>query len=84
VSLSFYLCVFFCTYLHENFRQKGQISDHKLPFKSAFHLLPDLKGPLLFPGKIASFTDENEGQLLAISDTGNNRILVTGKCQFLL
>ncbi|XP_066138523.1 NHL repeat-containing protein 2 [Euwallacea fornicatus] len=59
------------------YKEKNLISNHKLPFKSAFHFLPELKGPLLFPGKIASFSDENEGQLLAISDTGNNRILVT-------
>ncbi|CAG9768784.1 unnamed protein product [Ceutorhynchus assimilis] len=60
----------------EFYKEKNQISNHKLPFKSAFHHLPDLKGPLLFPGKISLFAREND-QILAISDTGNNRILIT-------
>ncbi|KAJ8970807.1 hypothetical protein NQ314_001020 [Rhamnusium bicolor] len=58
------------------YKSKNLISDHKLPFKSAYHLLPDLKGPLLFPGKITNFLDENNHELLAISDTGNNRVLI--------
>ncbi|CAH1175658.1 unnamed protein product [Phaedon cochleariae] len=58
------------------YKDQNMISDHKLPFKSAFHLLPDLKGPLLFPGKITNFVDENNHELLAVADTGNNRILI--------
>ncbi|RZC32846.1 NHL repeat-containing protein 2 [Asbolus verrucosus] len=60
----------------EYYKSKKQISDHRLPFKSAYHLLPDLKGPLLFPGKITKFIDEKHQEILAISDTGNNRILI--------
>ncbi|XP_019868171.1 NHL repeat-containing protein 2 isoform X2 [Aethina tumida] len=58
------------------YKEKKQISNHKLPFRSAYHLLPDLKGPLLFPGKITNFVDENNDEVIAISDTGNNRILI--------
>ncbi|KAF7278869.1 NHL repeat-containing protein 2 isoform X2 [Rhynchophorus ferrugineus] len=58
------------------YKEKNLISNHKLPSKSAFHLLPDLKGPLLFPGKITSFVGEDGEQILAVSDTGNSRILI--------
>lgn len=61
----------------EFYGNQNQLSNHKLPFKSAYHLLPDLKGPLLFPGKVANFYDKNNNiELLAISDTGNHRILI--------
>ncbi|XP_063909469.1 NHL repeat-containing protein 2 isoform X2 [Zophobas morio] len=60
----------------EYYKSKKQISDHQIPFKSAYHLLPDLKGPLLFPGKIANFVNENHQEILAVSDTGNNRIII--------
>ncbi|XP_060525437.1 NHL repeat-containing protein 2 isoform X2 [Cylas formicarius] len=60
----------------EYYNKEKLISNHKLPFKSAYHLLPDLKGPLLFPGKITNYIDENGHETLAISDTGNNRILI--------
>ncbi|XP_969236.3 NHL repeat-containing protein 2 isoform X1 [Tribolium castaneum] len=60
----------------EYYKEKNQISDHQIPFKSAYHLLPDLKGPLLFPGKITNFVAKNQEEILAISDTGNNRILI--------
>ncbi|KAL1501383.1 hypothetical protein ABEB36_006711 [Hypothenemus hampei] len=59
------------------YKEQKQISDHNLPFESAYHLLPTHKGPLLFPGKIALYIDENDDEILAISDTGNNRILLT-------
>ncbi|XP_028138352.1 NHL repeat-containing protein 2 [Diabrotica virgifera virgifera] len=58
------------------YKEKNLISNHKLPIKSAYHLLPDLKGPLLFPGKITNILDENNHEILAVSDTGNNRILI--------
>ncbi|KAJ8950444.1 hypothetical protein NQ318_010321 [Aromia moschata] len=32
----------------EYYKFQNLISNHKLPLKSAYHLLPDLKGPLLF------------------------------------
>jgi sugar lactone lactonase YvrE len=60
----------------EYYKSKKQISNHQIPFKSAYHLLPDLKGPLLFPGKITNFVGENHQEILAVSDTGNNRILI--------
>ncbi|KAG5887873.1 hypothetical protein JTB14_011408 [Gonioctena quinquepunctata] len=60
----------------EFYKEQNQISNHQLPLKSAYHFLPDLKGPLLFPGKITNFLDENNHELLAVSDTGNNRILI--------
>lgn len=58
------------------YKEKNMISNHKLPVKSAYHLLPDLKGPLLFPGKITNFSDVNACEILAVSDTGNSRILI--------
>lgn len=59
------------------YKSKNLISNHKLPVKPAYHFLPDLKGPLLFPGKMTNYIDEqNNSELLAVSDTGNNRILV--------
>lgn len=58
------------------YKEKGLISNHKLPIRSAYHLLPDLKGPLLFPGKITNILDENNHEILAVSDSGNNRILI--------
>lgn len=61
------------------YKEKNLIFNHRLPLKSAFHLLPDLKGPLLFPGKITTTIDKNGQEILAVSDTGNNRILVLEK-----
>lgn len=63
----------------DHYKSLNQISNHSLPIKSSFHLLPETKGPLLFPGKIASYIDSDNNYVdkLAISDTGNNRILIT-------
>ncbi|GJQ72884.1 hypothetical protein Trydic_g1532 [Trypoxylus dichotomus] len=58
------------------YKSRKEISNHSLPLKSAFHLLPELKGPLLFPGKITNFADNDGNELIAISDTGNHRILI--------
>lgn len=58
------------------YKSKNEISNHSLPLQSAFHLLPELKGPLLFPGKITNFIDNDGNELIAISDTGNHRILI--------
>lgn len=69
------LLLTFIRYTTEYYKQKGHLSNHKLPIKSAFHLLPDLKGPLLFPGKITSYVDDTR-EILAVSDTGNHRILI--------
>lgn len=64
-------------YALDYYKSKNLISNHKLPLKSAFHLLPVTKGPLLFPGKICNYFDKkNNMELLAISDTGNHRILI--------
>lgn len=59
------------------YKSQKLISNHKIPFKSAYHFLPDLKGPLLFPGKITSYLNpKTNTEILGISDTGNNRILI--------
>lgn len=69
----------------EYYKSKNLISNHKLPLKSAYHLLPSLKGPLLFPGKICNYFDKNSStELLAISDTGNHRILIVNTSGVLL
>jgi hypothetical protein len=36
------------------YKNYEQLLDHSLPVSPALHILPQLKGPLLFPGKIAS------------------------------
>lgn len=58
------------------YKSKNKISNHLLPIESAQHLLPSLKDSLKFPGKIATFNDENNSEILAVSDTGNHRILL--------
>ncbi|XP_011498038.1 PREDICTED: NHL repeat-containing protein 2 [Ceratosolen solmsi marchali] len=60
------------------FMSLKQISKEIIPLKLAQHILPMHKGSLLFPGKIHTFQDEF-GEKLVISDTGNNRILVMEK-----
>lgn len=58
------------------YKSLNLISSTDLPMQSARHLLPVVKnGSLLFPGKIQVFQIK-DGERLAISDTGNNRILV--------
>ncbi|XP_076395339.1 NHL repeat-containing protein 2 isoform X2 [Megachile rotundata] len=59
------------------FESLNKISKHDLPLQLARHLLPiGSKETLLFPSKLESFQSE-QGERLIISDTGNNRILVT-------
>ncbi|KAL0134677.1 hypothetical protein PUN28_001457 [Cardiocondyla obscurior] len=60
------------------FKSLNQISDHSLPLKPAHHLLPSSKDGLLFPGKITIFQLEQETKLV-ISDSGNNRIVITNE-----
>lgn len=60
----------------EYYKSKNEISNHPIPIKPASHLLSTTKGPLLFPGKITTFLDENNSEILAIADTGNHRILL--------
>lgn len=59
----------------DHYKSTNAISGRSLPIKSAHHLLPK-NGLLLFPGKIATFVDENNSEILAVSDTGNHRILL--------
>ncbi|GLV31685.1 uncharacterized protein CBL_07445 [Carabus blaptoides fortunei] len=60
------------------YKSENEITSHTIPMQSCFYLLPELKGPLLFPGKIANYIDceNNNVEQIAISDTGNHRILV--------
>lgn len=58
------------------YKSMDAISKHSLPIKFTYHLLSDNKEPLLFPGKITTYLDENNSEILAISDTGNHRILL--------
>lgn len=58
------------------FKSLNQISNHNLPMKPANHLLPVFKDGLLFPGKLATLSSE-QGSKLIISDSGNNRIVIT-------
>lgn len=60
-----------------HFKSLNQISNHDLPLKPAHHLLPSSKDGLLFPGKLAVF--QLEGTKLVISDSGNNRIVITNE-----
>lgn len=70
------------------FKSLNKISEHDVPLQLARHLLP-VGGDeaLLFPSKLESFQIE-QGEKLIISDTGNNRILVTdmllGKVEYVI
>lgn len=57
------------------FKSLNQISNHSLPLKPAYHLLPSSKNGLLFPGKLTILPSE-QGIKLIISDSGNNRIVI--------
>ncbi|XP_018329114.1 NHL repeat-containing protein 2 isoform X2 [Agrilus planipennis] len=60
----------------EYYKDQQKISNHKIPLKLACHSLIDINSPLLFPGKIASCINEDVSlEHLAVSDTGNHRIL---------
>ena len=59
------------------YKSVGEISEHLLPVKPASRLLSQIKKPLLFPGKVVSFVDGSGNETLAISDSGNHRILIT-------
>lgn len=58
------------------FTSLKEISHHDLPIAPAIHLLPTSTSLLCFPSKIEVYTFEN-GEKLIVSDTGNNRILIT-------
>ncbi|XP_043682970.1 NHL repeat-containing protein 2 [Vespula pensylvanica] len=58
------------------FTSTNEISNHALPIAPAIHLLSTSTDLLRFPGKIEIYSSEM-GEKLIISDTGNNRILVT-------
>lgn len=58
------------------FTSLNEISDHALPIAPTIHLLPASSDLLRFPGKIEIYSSEM-GEKLVISDSGNNRILVT-------
>ncbi|XP_014482283.1 PREDICTED: NHL repeat-containing protein 2 [Dinoponera quadriceps] len=60
------------------FKSLNQISNHSLPLKPAFHLLSSPEDGLLFPGKLAVLSSER-GTKLVISDSGNNRIMITNE-----
>lgn len=68
--------LYFLKHILEYYKLKNAISAHSLPIRPAYHLLSNIKGPFLFPGKITSILHENR-DLIAISDSGNNRILIT-------
>lgn len=61
------------------FKSLKQISNHSLPLKPAHHLLPSSKDGLLFPGKLAILPFEQKIKLV-VSDSGNNRIVITDEC----
>lgn len=61
-----------------HFKSLNQISSHSLPLKLAHHLLPSSKDGLLFPGKLTVLQSE-QGTKLVISDSGNNRIVITNE-----
>ncbi|XP_076678461.1 NHL repeat-containing protein 2 isoform X2 [Andrena cerasifolii] len=59
------------------FKSVNQISNKDIPSQLERHLLPAAAGTtLLFPSKLQAFQSE-QGERLAIADTGNNRILIT-------
>ncbi|XP_071502157.1 NHL repeat-containing protein 2-like [Diadema antillarum] len=54
-----------------HFKSRDMLSPHSLPFLSIKDSLVDT--PLLYPGKV---TTNPKGDLLAISDTGHNRVMI--------
>ncbi|XP_018341399.1 PREDICTED: NHL repeat-containing protein 2 isoform X2 [Trachymyrmex septentrionalis] len=60
------------------FKSLKQMSNHGLPLKPAHHLLPSSKDGLLFPGKLTVLQLEQQTKLV-ISDSGNNRIVITNE-----
>ncbi|XP_017886352.1 NHL repeat-containing protein 2 isoform X2 [Ceratina calcarata] len=60
------------------FKSLKKIRDNDIPLQLARHLLPVAGNgsDLLFPGKLELFRNE-QGERLIVSDTGNNRILVS-------
>lgn len=61
-----------------HFKSLNQISNHSLPLKPAYQLLPSSKSILLFPGKVEILSSEQKMKLI-ISDSGNNRIMITNE-----
>lgn len=57
------------------FKSRNEISGHHLPLQPARHLLSVPKDTLQFPSKLVVF-DSKEGEMLIVSDTGHNRVLV--------
>ncbi|XP_012235292.1 NHL repeat-containing protein 2 [Linepithema humile] len=67
--------IFYTKIAIAHFKSLNQISNHSLPLKPAHHLLPSSKDGLLFPGKLAVLPFK-QGTKLAISDSGNHRIVI--------
>ncbi|XP_049785489.1 NHL repeat-containing protein 2 [Schistocerca cancellata] len=64
------------------FREKGYLSEHTLPVTPAAHLRPKCNNSLLFPGKITvcHCCKEKPCGTIAISDTGNHRVVIMSDC----
>lgn len=56
------------------FESCGKLSPHSLPLSSSTSLL---KGPLLFPGKVTSITQDDGSELIAIANSGLHTIVIT-------
>ncbi|CAK9824867.1 NHL repeat-containing protein 2 [Anthophora retusa] len=59
------------------FKSLNKISKHDVPLQLSQHLLPTVRNRTVsFPSKLEIFQDEY-GEKLIITDTGNNRVLIT-------
>lgn len=64
------------------FREKGSLSEHTLPVTPAAHLRPKCNNSLLFPGKVTAChcCSEKPCGTIAVSDTGNHRVVIISDC----
>ncbi|XP_034234276.1 NHL repeat-containing protein 2 [Thrips palmi] len=56
------------------FGSHGKLSPHSLPLSSSTSVL---KGPLLFPGKITSTTQQDGLELVAVANSGLHTVIIT-------
>lgn len=56
------------------FGSHGKLSPHSLPLSSSMSVLT---GPLLFPGKITSITQQDGSELIAVANSGLHTVVIT-------
>nr|XP_022919301.1 NHL repeat-containing protein 2 [Onthophagus taurus] len=57
------------------FKSKNEIVNLSLPISPDFRIKSSLN-TLMFPGKVTHFIDDDKNEIIAISDSGNHRIII--------